>query len=170
VLVDPTGDTLWMLILPTGTAAKVHNCTPRGMEGTDIGAADAVDQLHTPRDLRVSNGSNGSGHGQLLTASSPAGPWSFAQQTFPPCNNPTGAYHPNGTLYLLCHGGTKGYGVGFMLQSSDNGWAGPWTNETNILRGNTGRIYHTNLCEVCEYASVVGVLYRSTRLWIVVVL
>jgi hypothetical protein len=34
-----------------------------------------------------------------------------------------------------------------VLLISREGWTGPWTKEVNILRGNTGRIYHTNRCE-----------------------
>jgi hypothetical protein len=58
--------------------------------------------------------------GFLHTATLPEGPWTPAR-TSPPngCNNPAPAYHPNGTLYVVCNHLDITYAV--------NDWEGSWS-------------------------------------------
>lgn len=46
---------------------------------------------------------SGPSSGFLHTASSPNGPWNPAKTKPLSCNNPAPAYHPNGTLFVVCN-------------------------------------------------------------------
>lgn len=46
---------------------------------------------------------NGTSSGFLHTAKSPSGPWQPASTAPRSCNNPAPAYHPNGTLFVVCN-------------------------------------------------------------------
>ena len=45
----------------------------------------------------------GAGSFQLFVSPSVDGPWTPHNFSLGGCNNPTAAFHPNGTLYVLCH-------------------------------------------------------------------
>ena len=45
----------------------------------------------------------GSGSFQLYVSASVDGPWTPHRFSLGGCNNPTAAFHPNGTLYVMCH-------------------------------------------------------------------
>ena len=45
----------------------------------------------------------GGGSFQLFVSASVDGPWLPHRFHLGGCNNPTAAFHPNGTLYVLCH-------------------------------------------------------------------
>eukprot|EP00656_Telonema_subtile_P035558 TRINITY_DN39534_c0_g1_i1.p1 TRINITY_DN39534_c0_g1~~TRINITY_DN39534_c0_g1_i1.p1 ORF type:complete len:372 (+),score=51.01 TRINITY_DN39534_c0_g1_i1:204-1319(+) len=46
---------------------------------------------------------NGSGSSFMHRSASPTGPWIPATVSPTACNNPAPAYHPNGTLYVICN-------------------------------------------------------------------
>lgn len=123
---------LWrMLILPTGSPASrtKHHCTH----------SDAEEQPEDDEFRR--RPSLGNGTNQLYSTPSLAQNWTVTSAEFPNCNNPSGASDKVGTAYLLCHGGTKGYGPGFFLYSSADGWSGPgsgWQAHGNILHAGDG--------------------------------
>ena len=122
---------LWrMLILPTGSPASraKHHCT----HSVAVGQPDAEFR----RRPRLGNGTN-----QLYSTPSLAQNWTATSAEFPNCNNPSGASDKLGTAYLLCHGGTKGYGPGFFLYSSTGGWSASgsgWQAHGNILHAGDG--------------------------------
>ena len=47
----------------------------------------------------------GAGSFQLFVSQSVDGPWTAQPFSLGSCNNPTAAFHPNGTLYVMCHDG-----------------------------------------------------------------
>lgn len=57
---------------------------------------------------------NGNG---ILVSKSPDGPW--INHGFVGCNNPTGSFHPNGTLFVLCHNGA-------LMMTHTDSLDGPW--------------------------------------------
>jgi len=48
-------------------------------------------------------GKTASGQSFLHTAKDPNGPWTPAKSAPNSCNNPAPAYHPNGTLFVVCN-------------------------------------------------------------------
>jgi hypothetical protein len=57
------------------------------------------------------------------------GPWSASSPSDLHCNNPAPAVHPNGTIFVVCHGGSVGGSKGTGMQSLFAGPSvhGPWT-------------------------------------------
>ena len=110
-----------MFILPTGSRTKGYkNCSHRIEGETEKRRQRKVQEeegaLRAPLSPPPSP-PKPPPRSQLYSSKSLAGPWTtILPQPFPNCNNPSPAVHPtNGTKYLLCHGGTKGYGPGYFL-------------------------------------------------------
>lgn len=66
-------------------------------EGPSTSISDAV----VP--AGAGNASTTAASGFLHTAASPDGPWTAAKTAPKSCNNPAPAYHPNGTLFVVCN-------------------------------------------------------------------
>lgn len=77
-----------------------------------------------PGGLRASSSSSSASNGFMEHSKSPFGPWTPSATAPEHCNNPAPAYHPNGTLFIICNN--------FDLVSAPYGWNAEWTKPTSI--------------------------------------
>ena len=153
-----------MFILPTGSRTKGYkNCSHRIEGETEKRRQRKVQEeegaLRAPLSPPPSP-PKPPPRSQLYSSKSLAGPWTtILPQPFPNCNNPSPAVHPtNGTKYLLCHGGTKGYGPGYFLYSAAS-WNG---YEEKRAGGGEEKKYLLLIClPVCPYGPCARVLVCS---------
>eukprot|EP00039_Didymoeca_costata_P033068 m.40577 g.40577 ORF g.40577 m.40577 type:complete len:362 (+) comp9681_c0_seq1:64-1149(+) len=69
------------------------------------------------------------GSGFMHYSSSPTGPWTPAPVSPGSCNNPAPAFHPNGTLFVICNH--------MDITHTDDWMKGPWSPTTNLNRTNS---------------------------------
>ena len=95
---------------------------------------------HNPQVVRASDGTYllfHIGGTQLASARTLDGPWTPVAG-LPSCNNPSPVALPNGTLFVVCHGGPhpNHWGISVELMYADS-WRGPWST----FRGNAADGY-----------------------------
>lgn len=110
-------------------AAECHNPSaildPKSGEWLmfHIGNGTAAIKPASSSSLQQSSSSSAS-NGFMEHSKSPFGPWTPSATAPEHCNNPAPAYHPNGTLFIICNN--------FDLVSAPYGWNAEWTKPTSI--------------------------------------
>merc|ERR1719174_2025986 len=128
---------LFVAVIPGGlrnwghASQCVHAVSPR-VQGPFTRQATALGQeCHNPTAIRhpstgeyllfhIGSGGTRNSSSFLHSAPTPRGPWAPAATAPQSCNNPAPAYHPNGSLFVICNH--------MQITTTDSGdWNGTWT-------------------------------------------
>jgi hypothetical protein len=102
-----------------GSQSECVHATSKTVDGPFVKESVALEnECHGPVVIRDNHGEwlmfhQGSGpsgtntSGFMHHSSTPTGPWSPAQTNPGACGMPTAAFHPNGTLFMVCHNGAE---------------------------------------------------------------
>ena len=121
---DPSHDGKWLLFhIGNGNSSRSSSSSSsssrkKNSDGTTT-TSTSDGEVNTGKDIVATHYSNNMTSSSFMHhASSPDGPWLPAPTDPGSCGMPTAAYHPNGTLYVIC-------GNGARLVAADH-WSGPW--------------------------------------------